>query len=97
MKKQYLLLALLAATFGIYGQSGVLDPSFGNNGIVTTVISGTYNLGHTAVVQPDGKIIVAGEAGESSTYKVAVARYNIILLDICAPTKLGAFRRSVTH
>ena len=76
MKKQYLLLALLAATFGIYGQSGVLDPSFGNNGIVTTVISGTYNLGHTAVVQPDGKIIVAGEAGESSTYKVAVARYN---------------------
>lgn len=76
MKKFYILLVLALTALGSYGQSGILDTSFGNNGIVTTVISGTYNLGHTSVVQPDGKIIVAGEAGESSTYKVAVVRYN---------------------
>lgn len=76
MKKFYTLLLFLISIAGTYGQSGILDTSFGNNGIVTTVISGTYNLGHTSVVQADGKIIVAGEAGESSTYKVAVVRYN---------------------
>ena len=76
MKKFCIYFVFVLVASGSYGQSGVLDTSFGNNGIVTTVISGTYNLGHTAVVQPDGKIIVAGEAGESSTYKVAVVRYN---------------------
>lgn len=76
MNKLYILLVLMVSTVFSYAQSGVLDTSFGNNGIVTTVISGTGNFGHTSVVQPDGKIIVAGEAGESSTYKVAIARYN---------------------
>jgi uncharacterized delta-60 repeat protein len=76
MNKIYILLAVMVSALGTYGQSGVLDTSFGNNGIVTTVISGMYNLAHTSVVQPDGKIIVAGEAGEGTTYNVAVARYN---------------------
>ena len=76
MKKIYLLLLAMFPTLALYPQSGVLDPSFGNDGIVTTVITGSYNLGQASVVQPDGKIIVAGEAGEPSPFKVAIARYN---------------------
>src|SRR5690606_18050336 len=72
----YLLLLATLPTLALYPQSGVLDPSFGNDGIVTTVITGSYNLGQASVVQPDGKIIVAGEAGEPSPFKVAIARYN---------------------
>lgn len=77
MNKIYTLFLLLLVSVTVTNaQSGVLDPSFGNDGIVATVISGTYNLAHATVVQPDGKIIVVGQAGEPATYKVAVARYN---------------------
>ncbi len=76
MNKFYTFLILMVSTFSTYSQSGVLDTSFGNNGIVSTVINGSYNLAQTSVVQPDGKIIVAGEAGEPSPMKLAVARYN---------------------
>lgn len=76
MGKFYILLALIISTLVSNAQSGVLDTSFGNDGIVTTVITGSYNLAHTSVVQADGKILVAGEAGEPSPMKVAVARYN---------------------
>lgn len=40
------------------------------------MISGSYNLATTTVVQPDGKILVAGHAGEPATYQATVARYN---------------------
>ncbi len=77
MNKIYTLILLMLSTLSTYSQSGVLDTSFGNNGIVSTVINGSYNLAQTAVVQPDGKILVAGEAGEPSPMTLAVARYNI--------------------
>lgn len=76
MNKFYILLLLMIPTFVSYAQSGVLDTTFGNNGIVTTVITGSYNLAHTSVVQADGKILVAGEAGEPTPMQVAIARYN---------------------
>lgn len=66
----------MSTIFSMYSQSGVLDTSFGNNGIVSTVINGSYNLAQTSVVQPDGKILIAGEAGEPSPMTLAVARYN---------------------
>lgn len=76
MKKLYILTILMAYNVEAYPQSGVLDTSFGNNGIVTTAIAGDYNSGEAAVVQPDGKIVIAGQAGDAFTFKVAVARYN---------------------
>lgn len=76
MGKFYTLLVLMVSALASYAQSGLLDTSFGNDGIVTTVITGSYNLAHTSVVQADGKILVAGEAGEPSPMKVAIARYN---------------------
>ena len=77
MKNFYsLLLLFLVSVAATNAQSGVLDPTFGTNGIVTTQVSTTYNFGMATVVQPDGKIIVVGYAGMPATYKAAVVRYN---------------------
>ncbi|PWH87129.1 delta-60 repeat domain-containing protein [Brumimicrobium oceani] len=76
MKQISVLILGLFATFFVHSQSGVLDPTFGQNGFVTTVINGTYNFSNATIVQNDGKILVCGRAGEPSTYKATVARYN---------------------
>ncbi len=76
MKKTYTLLLFLVSTLVTFAQSGILDTTFGTDGIVTTQVSTTYNFGMATVVQPDGKIIVAGYAGTPATYKAAVVRYN---------------------
>ncbi|PVW15257.1 T9SS type A sorting domain-containing protein [Marixanthomonas spongiae] len=75
MNNFYTLLILLVSYSATYAQ-GTLDPTFGDNGIVTTVVNGTYNEAAATTVQPDGKILVAGHAGEPATYKATVARYN---------------------
>lgn len=76
MKKIYLSLLCLAAVTVTNAQSGTLDPSFGSDGVVTTPIHSNYNFADATMVQADGKIVVAGNAGTPSTYQMAVARYN---------------------
>ncbi len=76
MNKLFTLVLLLVATSLTYAQSGVLDTSFGTDGVVTTAVHSNYNMAETTVVQADGKILVAGSAGTPSTYQMAVARYN---------------------
>src|SRR5262249_35168615 len=66
--------------------AGLLDPTFGNGGIVTTEFSSSapaaFRVDETGAwdiaVQPnDGKIILVGDAGSATTgYTFAVARYN---------------------
>jgi uncharacterized delta-60 repeat protein len=57
-----------------YRADGTLDPSFGRGGKVTTAF-GSLAEGHALVIQPDGKIVAAGEKGAApSTF--ALARYN---------------------
>ncbi|MBX7154762.1 MAG: T9SS type A sorting domain-containing protein [Candidatus Kapaibacterium sp.] len=55
----------------IKAQDGSLDKTFGSNGIVTTDFSES-DAGFSVIVQPDGKIIVAG----TSVTGFAIARYN---------------------
>lgn len=56
---------------------GDLDASFGTNGKVTTDFSGKRDQGFTLVVQPDGKIVVAGSSINSTgNADFALARYN---------------------
>src|SRR5262245_22003055 len=70
-------LALLTAA------PGDLDPTFGNGGKVyvpfTTVGTGTSTEIHDAVVQPDGKIVIAGHAQPSlsSNTDFLIARFNV--------------------
>jgi uncharacterized delta-60 repeat protein len=55
-----------------YEPDGSLDPSFGQNGRVTTDFDDVGNGVNALVVQPDGKLVVAGESGGD----FALARYN---------------------
>jgi uncharacterized delta-60 repeat protein len=54
--------------------SGALDPSFGNGGITTVQIS-PYSLANAVVIQPDGKIVLAGTA-QFSHNEFAATRLN---------------------
>ncbi len=57
-----------------YKTSGVLDSSFGNNGIVTTAISLVDEDATSIVVQANGKILVTGYAMLAS-YDFVIIRY----------------------
>jgi uncharacterized delta-60 repeat protein len=60
-----------------YTTSGALDPGFGTRGKVLTPSGSSSDdaAGAAVVVQPDGRIVVAGYSGSSSTGDVALARY----------------------
>src|SRR5947208_4676761 len=47
------------------GQAGSLDPTFGTNGIVTTA----NTVANAAVLQSDGKIVVAGSIANSQNFQ----------------------------
>lgn len=59
-----------------YTASGALDPTFGNGGFVLTPIGSGSDLGHSVVVQSDGKIVVAGQSSNGSNEEIALVRYN---------------------
>lgn len=76
MKKFTLLLSLLFLVVGIQAQNpGDFDSSFGTDGVVMTAIGNNFGMAYDLVVQPDGKIVLAGKA-RLGTYKFALARYN---------------------
>ena len=49
-----------------YRSDGTLDPAFGGDGIVLTDPTPTFDDGYAVGVEPDGQIVVAGEAGTFS-------------------------------
>jgi len=66
--------------FSVIGYSqtaGSLDLSFGNSGYVISDFENYDDWGFSVVVQPDGKIVVAGEASDSSGSNFGIIRYNI--------------------
>src|SRR5207249_2855146 len=54
---------------------GSLDPSFGKGGVVTTAI-GRSSEADALVIQPDGKLVVAGETANGTTCAFALVRYD---------------------
>jgi uncharacterized delta-60 repeat protein len=61
-------------------ENGEFDTSFGNRGIVTTRVDFTVIQANAVVIQPDGKIVVAGTLGAyfgpHPAPDFVVARYN---------------------
>ena len=55
---------------------GALDSSFGTGGIVLTEFSQASAYAFAIRVQPDGKVIVAGQSGVYPVFHAALARYN---------------------
>ena len=63
-----------------YTADGLLDTTFDGDGIVTTAVSGTTiganSVFFDVVIQPDGKIVAAGNASIGGNQNFAVVRYN---------------------
>jgi len=64
-----------------YNADGSLDPTFGDGGKVVTDFNSTIDVARGLVIQPDGKIVVAGSTRPFGPYDknppdFALARYN---------------------
>ena len=61
-----------------YTASGALDPSFGDGGRVTTDFAGGYDDAYGLILQPDGKVVVAGWTESETDFNsaFALARYD---------------------
>ena len=75
-----MLIGTLIISTGALAAGGTLDPAFGTNGIVVTDLGGPSDTGANIVLQPDGKIIVAGSAELDSNFPgfrtPVIVRYN---------------------
>ncbi len=69
----FLMLGLLQDTFS---QTTGLDLSFGTGGFVSTDVNTHDDEANDILIQPDGKVLVAGTAILQSYSKFAVIRYN---------------------
>lgn len=59
-----------------YNPDGSLDSSFDTDGKVTTSIGSGFALANAVAIQPDGKIVAAGQSYNGSNADFALARYN---------------------
>ncbi|KKD06050.1 calcium-binding protein [Streptomyces sp. WM6386] len=70
----------LSSEFSVmrHNADGSFDTSFGDNGETVTDFAGGEDRAHAVALQPDGKIVVAGESGatEGGCCLFTVARYN---------------------
>lgn len=66
--------------FGVtrFLSNGSVDTTFGNRGTAITAFTNFVNTPNAVVIQPDGKIVVAGEtqSSDDSLNRFAVARFN---------------------
>lgn len=69
---------LVAASFVVFrlNQRGNLDPSFGQDGIVTTSVGAEYESAGQLTIQTDGRILVGGEFGAGGANGLLV-RYDL--------------------
>ena len=59
-----------------YNTDGTLDNSFSVDGKVTTSFGTGHDYGRSVVIQPNGKILIAGSAYIGTNGDFAIARYN---------------------
>jgi uncharacterized delta-60 repeat protein len=70
------LALVLATASGALTAPGDLDPTFGGDGVVRTDLTPAEDDGFAVTIQPDGKIVVAGEAGIGGPNpRFAIVRY----------------------
>jgi uncharacterized delta-60 repeat protein len=59
-----------------YDASGALDPTFGTGGRVRTDFGGRFDEALAVAVQPDGRVVVAGNSSDANGSDMAIALYN---------------------
>src|SRR5437016_3005320 len=71
---------IASQVFGVvrFLPNGSLDATFGNQGTAITAFTNFINTPNAVAIQPDGKIIVAGEmqTSDGSINRFAIARFN---------------------
>jgi len=72
-----IILAVLLLAVPAVNADGMLDPSFGNGGLVTTGFPGPFAMdgARALVVLPDGRAVAAGGTGDPDGLDMAAARY----------------------
>lgn len=70
-----LILTVFAFAQTALGAAGDLDPLFGRGGIVRTDFGATDDYAIAVKMQPDGKILVAGQSGTYPLFHSALTRY----------------------
>jgi uncharacterized delta-60 repeat protein len=77
MKMTFTLIALFSFSLLHAQKAGTLDSSFGNQGKIVYTLPDNYVECYASALQPDGKIVVAGEAGYGEpTGSFFLRRYN---------------------
>src|SRR5206468_2951518 len=71
-----MLLVFLRAGQIAWAAAGDPDPTFGSGGHVFTDLSGNSDYAFAIRLQPDGRIVVAGQSGVYPVFHAALARYN---------------------
>ena len=71
-----MLLVLVGAKQIARGAAGDPDQTFGTGGHVFTDFSGNSDYGYAIALQPDGRMIVAGQSGVYPVFHAALVRYN---------------------
>ncbi|CAG5068792.1 hypothetical protein DYBT9623_01524 [Dyadobacter sp. CECT 9623] len=78
MRPLLVLHCIFVISARVLAQSGTLDPTFGNGGKVITDIDHFRNATNSAVIQPDGKLVVVGYSSEfPQTGYFCIMRYNV--------------------
>src|SRR5690606_22863790 len=78
MKSIYtpVIVLILLLPEGLPAQAGSLDSTFNLDGIVTTDFFNNGEQALSVVIQPDGKILVAGSVESGMNVNFALARYH---------------------
>ena len=77
MKKLTLFFLGALSTFFLYPQTpGTLNLSFGNNGIAFNDFNNKNNISYASVIQPDGKILLAGRTSNYDVSWPTLMRYD---------------------
>jgi uncharacterized delta-60 repeat protein len=78
MKSIILTLLVLVAfsSHQLFAQAGNLDSTFNNDGKVLTFLGSLNDVAFSVIMQPDGKIVIAGTSNNGTDYDFAALRYN---------------------
>lgn len=57
-------------------EDGIIDPSWGGTGMVTTQTSDFFAFANDCAIQPDGRVLVTGASATNSGNDCVVVRYN---------------------
>jgi uncharacterized delta-60 repeat protein len=59
-----------------YNANGSIDSTFDMDGVMTTTVGTTYNMGRAVTIQSDGKILIAGQSTSGASRDFSLIRLN---------------------